>query len=257
MAEDDGEFAYSGSGDPVRSVELLWGVEPPVRRGPKPKLTIAEITRAGIALADAEGLDAVSMRRVATEVGLSAMSLYTYVPSKAELTDLMLDAVYGELPQRYPGEDWRAQLEQVARANRALFERHPWMLRISMSRPVMGPNLIAKYENELRTIDGIGLDDVAMDLVLTTVVGFTQGIARSALEAAEAEQRTGMSDQQWWGAYGPALERVMPAGAFPLAGRVGEAAAEAYGGAYNADVAFEFGLTRLLDGVSLLVDAMG
>jgi len=247
------EFEYSGSGDPARSVELLWGVEPPARRGPKPKLTVPAITRAGVALADAEGLDAVTMRRVAAELGVSAMSLYTYVPSKAELADLMLDAVYGELgPVR--GTGWRERLEQVARANRELLQRHPWMLQIAMSRPVMGPNLFAKYERELRAVDGIGLDDVTMDLVITTVIGFTQSVVRGGLEASAAEQRTGMTDAQWWAAYGPALERVLEPGEFPLASRVGTAAAQAYGGPYDADRAFEFGLARLLDGFALLID---
>lgn len=244
---------YSGSGDPARSVELLWGVEPPARRGPKPKLTVPQITTAGVELAYAEGLDAVTMRRVAAELGVSAMSLYTYVPSKAELTDLMLDAVYGELGP-IDGDSWRARLEHVARANRDLFGRHPWMLQIAMSRPVMGPNLFAKYERELHAVDGIGLDDVTMDLLLTTVIGFTQSVARAGLEASAAEQRTGVTDDEWWAAYGPALARVLKPGEFPLASRVGTAAAEAYGGPYDADRTFEFGLARLLDGFSVLVD---
>lgn len=250
------DVEYSGSGDPARSVELLWGIEPPTRRGPKPKLTVPEITRAGVVLADAEGLDAVTMRRVAAEVGVSAMSLYTYVPSKAELTDLMLDAVYGELPAEHgsAGQTWRERLEQVARANRELFERHPWMLRIAMSRPVMGPNLFAKYERELRAVEGFGLDDITMDLIVTTVIGFTQSVVRSALEAAAAEQRTGMTDEQWWASYGPALARVLNPDDFPVASRVGTTSAQAYGGPYDADRAFEFGLSRLLDGFGLLVD---
>lgn len=256
--EFSADVRYSGSGDPARSAELLWGVEPPARRGPKPRLTVAEITRAGVELADAEGLEAVTMRRVAQRLGVSAMSLYTYVPSKDELTDLMLDAVYGELPQAEATGGWRDRLEQVARANRTLLLRHPWMLRIAMSRPVIGPNLIAKYEHELRAVDGIGLDDVTMDLVLTTIIGFTQSVVRSGLEAAEAERRTGMSDAQWWAAYGPALAGVLDPARFPIAARVGEAAAQAYGGRpYDADRAFEFGLARILDGLQLLVAAGG
>src|SRR5471030_1171419 len=98
-------------GDPSRSIALLWGVAESGRRGPKPRHSVEDVVRAAIALADAEGLDAVSMRRVAETLQLSPMSLYTYVPSKAELVDLMLDRVAGEMGEPDPaGGDWRQQL---------------------------------------------------------------------------------------------------------------------------------------------------
>ena len=87
---------YAGRGDPRRSLDLLWGDAPRPSRGPKPGLDVATIVAAAIALADADGLDGLSMRRVAERLGVGTMSLYTYVPSKAELLDLMLDTVYGE-----------------------------------------------------------------------------------------------------------------------------------------------------------------
>lgn len=255
MADDAGGAEYSGSGDPRRSIELLWGVQRGSRRGPKPKLTVPEITTAAVELADQEGLTAVSMRRVAGELAVSPMSLYTYVPSKAELIDLMLDAVYREIPlTEWDGEDWRERLERVARDNRALVERHPWMLRIAMSRPVVGPNLIAKYDHELRAIEGTGLDDVDLDAVLTLVLGFVHSAVRSAIEAAEAGLRTGMDDRRWWAEYGPALESVLDPQRYPTAARVGAAAGELHGAAYGPEHAFEFGLARVLDGIGLLVE---
>ena len=100
---------YSGGGDPERSIELLWGLREPPGRGPKPRLTVAKITRSAIELADTEGLTALSMRRVAERLGVSTMSLYTYVPGKAELIDLMLDTVYGETARPDdPPASWRA-----------------------------------------------------------------------------------------------------------------------------------------------------
>ncbi len=92
----------------------------------------------------------MSMRRVADELGVGAMTLYRYVPGKAELLDvMMLDTVYGELPRREVDGDWRAKLDEVARENRELYLRHPWLLQVATSRPPLGPHLMAKYEYEL------------------------------------------------------------------------------------------------------------
>src|SRR4249919_2561350 len=104
---------------------LLWGVPGPARRGPKPSRSVEEVVAAAVALADAEGLAALSVRRVAEALGLSPMSLYTYVPSKAELLDLMLDSVAAEIPPP-DGGDWRGKLAQLARARWAMAQRHPW-----------------------------------------------------------------------------------------------------------------------------------
>jgi AcrR family transcriptional regulator len=245
---------YGGSGDPRRSMELLWGVREAPRRGPRPRLTVETITGAAIGLADAEGLAALSMRRVAERLGTAAMSLYTYVPGKAELLDLMVDAVCAETarPEEVPG-GWRGRLEQVARENWALYRRHPWLVYIAPGRPVLGPNMLAKYDYELRAVEGAGLSDMEMDSVLTLVLGHVSGTARGLVDAAEAERRTGMTDRQWWEAHAPLLEKVFDPGRFPVAARVGEAAGEALGAAYAPEYAFEFGLKRILDGIGVLV----
>ena len=245
---------YGGSGDPKRSMELLWGTREPARRGPRPRLTVDQIVRTAIRIADAEGLAALSMRRVGERLGVTAMSLYTYVPSKAELVDVMLDTALGELEPPEAGEGWRARLERVARQNWALYQRHPWMLQVSMSRPVLGPNLVARYDHELRAVEGVGLSDVDMDLVVTLLSNYVRGAVRTALEAAEAERRTGLSEDEWWATYAPLLERVFDARAHPVAARVGAAAGEEYQGAIAPDRAFEFGLQRVLDGIGAYID---
>jgi AcrR family transcriptional regulator len=247
---------YTGGGDPRRSIELLWGIQERARRGPKPRLTVERIVRAAIEVADAEGLGTLSMRHVADHLGVSVMSLYTYVPGKAELVDVMLDTVAGETarPAEVAG-GWRARLEQLALENWALFHRHPWVLQLSTGRPPLGPNLIAKYDYELGAVDGIGLTDVEMDSVLTLVLDHVAGVARRAVEMAHAEQHTGVSDEQWWEASAPLLEKVFDAGRYPTAARVGAAAGEAYNAAYSPQHAFEFGLQRVLDGVGAFVDA--
>ncbi len=243
---------FPGSGDPARSLALLWRTSERASRKGKPDLSVDLIVRAAIELADTAGIANLSMRRVAERLSVGTMSLYTYVPGKAELLDVMLDTVYGETTE--PTQDgWRARLEHIARDNLALYQRHPWLTQVATSRPVLGPNAIAKYDRELRAIDGIGLSDLEMDSVLTLISGYVHGAARGAADAKAAEQSTGMSDEQWWYAHVPFLERIMDGRRYPVAARVGSAAGEAHQAAYNPEHAFEFGLSCVLDGVEMLV----
>jgi AcrR family transcriptional regulator len=246
---------YSGGGDPRRTIALLWGIEKKPTRGPKPALSVERIAMAAIEVADAEGMGALSMRRVAERLGISTMSLYTYVPGKAELVDVMLDTAFGELAgSEYADRGWRAGLERIAHENWSLYHRHPWMLQVAAtSRPPLGPNVIAKYDRELLAVDGIGLTEVEMDSVLALVLEHAQGAARRSVEVAEAEKHTGKSDHEWWRASEPLLEEIFDPDRYPTASRVGPAAAEAYGSAYDPEYSFEFGLQRLLDGIETLV----
>ena len=189
---------------------------------------------AAVAIADADGLEAVTMRAVADRLGVSAMTLYTYVPGKAELLDLMLDALWLAMP-REAGPTVRS----VADANRALYDAHPWAARVTTARPPLGPGLLAKYEHELGAFEHLGLTDVDMDAALTLVLGFVQGIA--------AQEPATTPDAEWWEQAGPLLAEVVDPARYPLASRVGTAAGEAQGGAYDAERAYEFGLERILE----------
>ncbi|GAA2630061.1 TetR/AcrR family transcriptional regulator [Paractinoplanes durhamensis] len=245
---------FSGGGDPRRTIELLWGLREGSRPGPKPRFTVAEIAAAGLAIADADGLAALSMRRVAERLGVSAMSLYTYVPGKAELIDLMLDTIFGEVSLTFDGTDgWHERLERVARENWQLYLRHPWLLQVATSRPPLGPHLIAKYDFELRAIDGIGLTDIEMDLVVQMVGDYVHGAARTAVSATLVAQRTGRTDEQWWAEVAPVLEKVLDPAATPTATRVGAAAGEEYNAPGDPARAFEFGLRCLLNGIDVLI----
>ena len=182
------------------------------------------------------------------------MSLYTYVPGKAELLDLMLDAtVVG--PNEFAPGGWREKLDRIANENWERYHRHPWLLEITMVRPVLGPNVIARYDHELRAIEGIGLTDVEMDAVLSLLAGHVEGAARRALESAHAERLTGVSDQQWWDARAPILERLLDSSRFPTAARVGAAAGEMHNTAYEPEHTYKFGLQRILDGIDALLRA--
>ena len=251
--------AYSGGGDPARSLGLLWGARdrPRAGRGGRRDLTLDRVVRAAIEVADKEGLVALSMRRVADALGVGTMSLYTYVPGKAELIDLMLDTTYGELVREDVAGNWRARLEAVARQNWQLYRRHPWMLTVGMSRPPLGPHVMAKYEYELRTVADPGLDELEMDSVLNLVLGHAEVAARRASDASATESETGITDDQWWQKSGPMLAALVDFRQFPTASRVGEAVGNALGTAYDPEHNFEFGLRRILDGIEALVRRRG
>jgi len=235
---------FTGFGDAARSMALLWRTSETsaVRRGPRSSLDLVRITGAAVRVADSDGLAAVSMRRVAGELGVPVMTLYSHVPGKRELLDLMLDATLGEL---YPDEqaptagNWRARVEAVARANRLFFLRHPWAL--SVGRPPPGPNRVRKYELELRAIDGMGLSEVQMDLLLTLIFGFV----RSAVADSPGTAAVGEPVET-------AVSHEVDADRFPTAARVARAVA-ARPDAVDPDRSFEFGLERLLDGIGVLM----
>lgn len=260
---------YAGRGDPRRSMELLWGVAPAPARGPKQGLTVDEIATAAMELADAEGLGALSMRRVAERLGRSAMSLYTYVPSKAELLDVMLHRALAELDVRHPVEDgWRVAVEASAWAGWAFYLRHPWVLHISGARALVGPNELAAYEAQLRLLDDLPLEPIEIVRTTGVVAGFVRGAALAHLDARTAAQATGQSDDEWWLARSALVEEL--AGPdwterFPTITRL--AAAQSFdqpqdddpraGMAYlerDALETFEFGLQVLLDGIEAAVD---
>ncbi|MER7168425.1 TetR/AcrR family transcriptional regulator [Micromonospora sp. NPDC000207] len=239
--------------DPARSLALLWRTREPVSRGARPPLSVDRIVRQGIDIADAEGLDAVTMRRVGEALGVGTMSVYTYVPGKTELVNVMIDTVYAETARPADLTGWRVRLEQIARENWALYRRHPWLLRAETARPVLGPHLLAKYDYELTAVDAIGLTDVEMDGVLTLLLGHVRSAARAAVDQSELERETGLTEGQWWQAHAPWLELFAAGGGYPTAARVGTAAGQAYGAAYSPEHAFEFGLHRVLDGIAVVV----
>jgi AcrR family transcriptional regulator len=241
--------------DPARVLELLWqaGEEPRSRRGPRPALTVDEIVTTAIAIADRDGLEGVTMRRLAQSLGVGAMALYTYVPGKAELLDLMLDRVYAEMPRGEWPADWRERLTALALDNRALYDAHAWAAGLSPGRPPLGPGLMGKYERELQAFEGLGLDDLAMDAALTFLLDFVRSSSLAAQHAGTARRDSGMTDEEWWAATGPLLERVLEPDAYPTAARVGTAAGSAHGGAYSAEHAWDFGLERVLDGLAALI----
>jgi AcrR family transcriptional regulator len=242
--------------DVDRTLALLWRRTlgaPQGSRGPKQRVSVDDVVRAAIAVADEEGLAAFSMRKVADRLGLKLMSIYTYVPGRSELIGLMIDEVTGETGLPPHEGDWRHRLTAVARQVWDEYHRHPWLLQVEEHRPWIGPNGSDKYEWQLAAIEGAGFTDLEMDQIITLVVGFAAGAAGASVRARRAAEQTGMSDAEWWEINAPVLERVMPPGRYPVSARVGQVAGEEYNAISDPDRSFQFGLERILDGVEALL----
>ena len=242
----------TGGGDPERTIDLLWHGAAPARpvRGPRRRLETGTVTAAAVELADSDGIAAVTMRELASRLGLgSAMALYTYVPGKAELVDLMVDVCFAVFTLDVTAVPTRVadRIRAIADANRALYREHPWLADISIERPPLGPGQLRKYDLELAALDGLGLSDHEMDLTLTLVTTFVRAHAASATAAAAADE-----EAAWWAAAGPALARYAAASDYPVASRVGTSAGEAQGRSYEPDLAYRFGLERIAEGIEAL-----
>ena len=238
--------------DPTRSLALLWGSQTEAGRS---GLTLKAIVTAAIDLADTDGVDALSMRNVAGRLGVGTMSLYTHVPSKTDLVDLMIDTAYGELyesvesPSKQPG-GWRGALRFIANQNWDLSRRHPWMLQIATGRSVLGPHATIKYEAELCPLDKLGLSDVEMDAILTLILTHVEGCAHTQATLDRTQHDTDMTDAEWWVTRAPLLDKFIDPTRFPVATRVGTAAGQEYQGASSPEFAFTFGLERILTGIA-------
>lgn len=247
----------TGGGEPSVTLALLWGLPDAKarRKGPPRSVAVPQIVDAALELADNSGLSALTMRAVAQRVGISPMSVYTYVPGKPELLDLMVDALYARMaPYDWGTAPWRERLVAVAEANRAMLSQHPWMTEVAaISRPPLGPGVMAKYENELAAFDDVGLSDLEIDAALTYLLGFVQSHCRAAHDARRAITDSALSDAEWWAANEPILARAFDPAAYPRAVRIGAAAGEAQGAAWDDERAWSFGLTRTLDGLEKLI----
>ncbi|MFI0742853.1 TetR/AcrR family transcriptional regulator C-terminal domain-containing protein [Streptomyces sp. NPDC021100] len=255
----------AGQGDPTASMTLLWGGRPgerPARRapGPKPGLSVDVIVEAAIAVADeAASAAGLSMRTVGERLGCSSMALYTYVPGKAELLDLMYDRVHAEFPtDRAVDGDWRAAVTAWAADLKAFCLRHPWVLQVSYARPVLGPHEQAVLEALLRALSGTGLRAGTLRAVVSSLFHFVHGSARTTAEARRAAAVTGVPDRDWWGTRATLLNELAPdfADRFPLSTRLASFQGPPAGDGDPADVweretdaVFAAGLAVLLDGI--------
>jgi len=240
--------------DVRRPTEPIWTQPPPGRR--RPRYTREQIAAAALAIADAEGYEAVSMRRVAAELGAGTMTLYHYVRTKDDLRALMDDAMMAELLVP-PGElatDWREAIAEIARRSRIAFRRHPWALTTRESGEAGGPNGLRHFEQSLAAVAGTGLDVAArleiIAMVDDYVIGFSTREAAMHDAGGVEDIPTALLDY---------LQRQLDTGEYPHIAELasGGEPREVVGRIVATmldEQRFERGLARVLDGIAVDVE---
>jgi AcrR family transcriptional regulator len=230
------------------SIELAWGIRGRPTRGPKRSLTLEAIVAAGIEVAATAGLGAVSMSRVADELGASTMSLYRYVTAKEDLLSLMMDAAMGPAPGAHVGPGgWRAALGRWADGIHAGYLSNPWSLRVPISTPPLGPNNLAWMEDGLACLEGTGLSEQHKASSMLLMSGFVRNDA-----TLNADFAAGGHDPRSGPTYGDMLRRLITPATFPY---LWQAVAD---GIFDDDEGIEaeyvFGRERVLDGIAVLIE---
>jgi len=232
-----------------RGRELIWMRPERAAKGPAPSKSRQEIAAAAVALADAEGLEAVSMRRIASALEMGTASLYGYVGSKDEMYDLMVDGVEGEDGPPPPvSGDWRGDLSRLAHRIRESVIRHPWMASIAAGRPNFGPNSLAWIEYGLAAMDGIGLTVDEMLIASEMLQAFVRGFTVRELAEQQALRRTGLDADEWGRVLGPYLQRLQDSGRYPRFTRIVQDAQVPHA-KNRQELMFATGLGRILDSI--------
>lgn len=244
-----------GRTTPSLRAQRLWGLEP--QKAPREGLTVEKVVQAAIAVADAEGLGAVSMSRVAKEVGFTTMSLYRHVDSKDELLELMLDAAALEPPEKVgTSGDWREDLETWALAMLDLFRRRPWLIHLPVTSIPSGPGQLAWVEAGLRALRDTALTDEEKFSVVQLVASHVRGQATLSAQLEGGLKRSGRdwheAEQEW----ARDLAAVLDPERYPELARMFASDALApvpSAEDYDPDAEFRFGVERILDGVEALI----
>jgi AcrR family transcriptional regulator len=231
------------------SVELLWGLRDRSRRGgPKPALSLERIVSTAIEMADAGGLSAVSMSRLAKKLGFTTMSLYRYVASKEELLLLMIDSSIGPPPAADPSAGWRERAEAWSRELLAFYRQHPWILEVPISGLPAGPRQLLWFDRGLAALEDTGLteDEKISSILLLAVYTRSQaGLAVDLVRAAELAKDAGSEPRSW----SEVLTRLVDPQNYPAISRAVAAGVFEYAGDEDPGAEFDFGLQRLMDGI--------
>ncbi|MEV0127176.1 TetR/AcrR family transcriptional regulator [Dactylosporangium sp. NPDC050688] len=236
-----------------QSLAAAWGIRTRPGKGPKPGLTLDRIVQAGVRVAATEGLGAVSMGRVAAELGAATMSLYRYVTAKNELLDLMVDAAIGPPPAAPPGEGWREGMLRFARTHLAALRRHPWIVRVPITTPPLTPQQVAWMDHGLEVLAHTSLSEAEKLSTIMTISGITRNWALLTADITAAAQASGTTPDEAMLTYGQLLGKVVDPLRFPAIGRL-LATGILDMPDETPDTDFEFGLARVLDGIAALVD---
>ncbi|TDP91128.1 TetR/AcrR family transcriptional regulator [Labedaea rhizosphaerae] len=234
--------------------DFVWSRPARGARGPKPTHTRDEFAQVSVQIADSEGIDAVSIRRVAQEVGVAPAALYRYVRRKDELHDLMVDLVFAEQAPPELSGHWRTDLRVVAYEARHRALRHPWLTTLSTQRIALGPGSLAWMEFAFGAFDG---HELTADEIMTnvqTLIAFVTGHVLGQIGEEQASARSGMNHDEWLQAMSVHGEEIIGSGRYPRVARLMVEAAGPHD-PDHADHSFDLGVERILDGMSAMVGA--
>ncbi|GAA1631635.1 TetR/AcrR family transcriptional regulator [Actinoplanes couchii] len=236
----------------MENYPLLWrrDVEKTRRTGRPPRLSVDTVLAAAIRIADAEGLEAASMARVATELNVATMTLYTYVPSRADLVALMVDEVLLERDLTTTGLAWRERIGHFATRTRGMFLTHPWLTEVSLVRPPLGPGTMAEREFLIAAMSGIGLPVKEVNRAAVSVTAYVYAFAREAGEDARLSRSSGQSTESWWHERGDFWENWFDVAKHPAMTALWNAG----GFDDEGQTAFDYGLALLLEGIERSVE---
>jgi AcrR family transcriptional regulator len=216
-------------------------------------LTRDEIVRAAIEIADAEGLEAASMRNIARKLNVGTMSLYWHIENRDQLWALMRDAYMGEIrmPEESSG-DWRADLTLIANETRAAMKRHRWITSLFAGAPTFGPNMLRHADLSMAAVDGFGLEPQTMINITSVVDDYVLGFTLGELNEEDAHLRTGKTMQDWVDELMPYLHEQIASGKYPRVARWEPDDVRVP----DRDTAFKFGLDCLLDGFAARIPGL-
>lgn len=231
-------------------IELLWNPPPPASRGPKQKLSLDQIVAAGMEVAASLGVSELSMRKVARHLGVGTMSLYTYVPGRDELFELMVDRAWGD--RAFPDRElpWRAQVEFHAREAWQMYQAHPWLVHSNLWRMPLGPNVLDVQEDLYRAVMLTGLREHNVSRIAGLVESHVFGSARSVITDTSVSAQTGITSDAYWDSRAGFWQTYYSEERFPTMTRIWLARGFDVDG---EELAWEFGLRLLLDGVEQLI----
>ncbi|GAA4120979.1 TetR/AcrR family transcriptional regulator [Nocardioides fonticola] len=230
-----------------RAMRELWGVREEGRRGPKPSMSVRTIAAAAVALADAEGLEAVTMAAVAKRLGFTTMSLYRYVESRQDLLDVMVDEAAGPPPSLGRRRSWRTKLEEWARADAAFLAAHPWVLHVRSGTPPVGPNLVGWMEVGFAALSDTGLSPQQIASSLLSIDGYVRSSVEMGLRYAADGATANWAEQ---------LRSVISEDTMPTVAGILESGALEDGTDGMAEE-LAFGLGLLLDGIEQTIARRG
>ncbi|MEO5874688.1 MAG: TetR/AcrR family transcriptional regulator [Streptosporangiaceae bacterium] len=229
---------------------VIWAREPKPARGPQPAYSLDQISDAAIRIADSDGLDALTMRRLAAEIGAGVMSLYRYVSGRTDIIDLMSDRVLREIELK-PYEDWRSGLQWLAQTTREHIHRHPWLVHLPGNAAPFGPHGLALTEHVMGIMDGLGLNIDEMMTSVGLVSGYVSSSVQSEIATRERLRQVGMTMEDWMRVNAPYIRKLLDSGKYPMMERI---IIDARWPHMDPEEAFDYGLQRVLSGIAATVE---